>query len=353
MGRRHEQRKSPAASGGNSGADITRLTPLGRTRYQQNEEDNRPLCRFFVLHKGTCCFGSQCAYSHTLPAGMDWEEAKTHVPCPFFARGACRYGEYCQLRHDPNDLVVKSCAATPAPSSAAAVAAPSSSVEEEEEEEEIIVTCGICLEDMHCGGDKNKFGLLSCCDHSFCFDCLMEWRKEGSQDASDRRCCPTCRKHSDYVVASRVFPSSEQQKAQIVQEYKNRLAVIPCRRYQQTQELGSCRFGSDCFYAHLDENGVDVKELDMSMEALSQARQERRRRHHRDIRTSLLGAAESTMEDIEVLLSFLRLLDLYGYQGVREIYWSDDEDDDDYHDRVFPLEDLGSGVNREDFENVD
>lgn len=372
MRHRNQQRKASSVGDDN----MANLTSLGRTRNRDDDDNDdapvEPLCRFYVLHKGNCHFGSECTYSHDLPDGMKWEEAKMLVPCPFYARGDCRYGEYCQLRHDPNDLIAMPCAnASELPARASDNSKELAiTCDDEVEETEEALTCGICLEDLPNGGDdyrrkRRKFGLLSCCDHSFCIDCLMEWRQEGSQDASDRRCCPTCRKHSDYVVPSRLFPSSPNHKARIVQDYKDKLSVIPCRRFQQTQELGSCRFGSDCFYAHIDENGEDMKALDKSMEELARERQrfqeERRRREQQDFRTSLLGATESTMEDIDLLLSFLRLLDLYGYQGVREIYWSDDEDEaddigdeiDGHHDRTFRFEEDHFDLDDTDFENVD
>jgi hypothetical protein len=402
MGRRHQQRKASTSEVSDnvttrsaSTTSTTRLTSLGTTKtkhtsslredqfclpvnnnHQPQVAQRPPLCRFFVLHKGNCRYGDDCAYSHELPDGASWESAaKTLVPCPFFARGECRYGAYCQLRHDEEEPPPQAVKEQPQQQQSSSTAITYHSPTADKVEPDII-TCGICLEDhLQGGGDgettpyspnyneiknkskehktnsnKNKFGLLSCCNHAFCFDCLMEWRKEGSQDATDRRSCPTCRKHSDYVVPSRIFPDSAPQKESIVQDYKDKLAVIPCRRFQQQRSntsnrsttrgrgTSSCPFGSDCFYAHLNENGDDVKALGRSMEEIrrdrERAQEERRQRRQREFRTSLLGLAESTVEDIDIMLSFLRLLDLYGYQSVQEVYWSDedDEDDDDISD---------------------
>lgn len=387
MGRPHQQQipqqRKQEASAAATTTEVTHLTSLGKTKHPTSSSSSPqrpPLCRFFVLHRGNCRYGDdECAYSHELPDGVvSWEQAaKELVPCPFFARGDCKYGEYCQLRHDENDIdndndevtdaeprgdlmmkTCKPCAEVPSPTSTANTAVPADTSDTttathsaDEEVTTTIITCGICLDDLQ-GGEstnsnrnktknKKQFGLLSCCDHAFCFDCLMEWRKEGTQEAKDRRSCPTCRKHSDYVVPSRIFPSSKLQKERIVQEYKDRLAVIPCRRFRQQQQqqqqsnnnkrtmMGSCPFGSDCFYAHLNSRGEDVKALDRSMEELSrerqQAQEERRRRRQRDL--LMMGLEASTVEDIDIMLSFLRLLDVYGIQeGVYP--WSDDDGDD-------------------------
>lgn len=348
MRRRQPHRKVAARS------ETPCLTSLDQARSAETETD-RPLCRFFVLQKGRCRHGSECSYSHSIPDGMSWEEAKQLVPCPFFARGDCRYAEFCQLRHDPRDLLTATTTMTATAKQPCTIATLSSecvtTVEKDspaDHVDEKMVICGICLEDFtnddtqRRWNARGRFGLLSCCNHTFCFDCLMQWRKEGSQEALERRSCPTCRKHSDYVVPSRTFPSSEEQKEIIVKEYKDKLAGIPCRRFQQTQRLGSCPFGSDCFYAHLDENGNDVKALDSTMQELSRERERlqetRRRRRQRDARMSFLGVVESNMEDIDVLMSFLRLFHVYGYQGSHEIYRSDDDHDDDDEDFSVPFD---------------
>jgi len=92
---------------------------------------------------------------------------------------------------------------------------------EEEKEEARIMTCGICLEDSpECG----QYGLLSDCNHVFCYNCIMEWRKNGHSGVFDRRCCPTCRTHSRRVIPCTVFPPNPDAKEVIVLDYINRRA---------------------------------------------------------------------------------------------------------------------------------
>ncbi|KAG6468109.1 hypothetical protein ZIOFF_072677 [Zingiber officinale] len=54
---------------------------------------------------------------------------------------------------------------------------------EEEEEEEEEQTCGICFS----GSGRSVRGRIDCCDHYFCFVCIMEWAKIESR-------CPLCKR---------------------------------------------------------------------------------------------------------------------------------------------------------------
>ena len=104
---------------------------------------------------------------------------------------------------------------------------------------------------------------------------LMEWRTEGSEEVTCRRMCPTCRKASDYVVPSTYIPSNDKEKAELLGNHKNKLAKIRCRNFAG---LGTCLFGSDCFYAHLDEKGNDIKSFDKTMQELYEERKRRKSR---------------------------------------------------------------------------
>eukprot|EP00569_Conticribra_weissflogii_P005533 CAMPEP_0171344662 /NCGR_PEP_ID=MMETSP0878-20121228/19864_1 /TAXON_ID=67004 /ORGANISM="Thalassiosira weissflogii, Strain CCMP1336" /LENGTH=259 /DNA_ID=CAMNT_0011847897 /DNA_START=224 /DNA_END=1003 /DNA_ORIENTATION=+ len=208
---------------------------------------------------------------------MTREEALKTIPCPFYSRdGTCRYGDYCKLKHEETRLA----------------------------DDDDAFICGICLENVY--AVRRKFGLLSCCNHVFCFDCLMEWRKEGSEDVRSRRVCPTCRKSSDYVVPSPVYASNEEEKQRILSTYKNRLATIPCRHFDG--ELGSCSFGRDCFYAHFDEDGKDVKSEDLSMKELYEKRNGRRRRRDRD----------SFISDVDLMSDLLLMMGMSRHFGRSE-----------------------------------
>eukprot|EP00750_Incisomonas_marina_P025514 INCI5528.1.p1 GENE.INCI5528.1~~INCI5528.1.p1 ORF type:complete len:378 (-),score=49.73 INCI5528.1:231-1364(-) len=47
--------------------------------------------------------------------------------------------------------------------------------------------CGVCLEAIH------ERGLLSCCDHQFCFECIHQWA------VTSTNCCPLCRQRFNAI----------------------------------------------------------------------------------------------------------------------------------------------------------
>jgi len=115
--------------------------------------------------------------------------------------------------------------------------------------------CGICLDVVSQKG--RKFGLMTSCDHSFCLTCILEWRNK-SKDVTNAsamvKSCPTCRQESLFIIPCAVFCVGEQKKA-IIAQYKEKLKQKPCKYFTKN---GSCPFGPDCFFAHLDSAGVPV-----------------------------------------------------------------------------------------------
>ena len=69
--------------------------------------------------------------------------------------------------------------------------------------------------------------------------------------------------------------------ADILQNYRAKLATIPCKNFDG--ELGNCSFGSDCFYAHLESKGKNIKSRDKTMQELYEGRQSDRNDKERDI----------------------------------------------------------------------
>ena len=65
------------------------------------------------------------------------------------------------------------------------------------------LTCSICFEVVFSKDDPGLrlFGILSKCDHSFCFSCIATWRKE-------HLTCPFCRESSEKMIQSNVFVDS-------------------------------------------------------------------------------------------------------------------------------------------------
>lgn len=217
---------------------------------------------------------------------MTHEEALKLIPCPFYSSGNCRFGDYCNLQHESHSL------------------ATAKSVKTGD------AVCGICLDDVLQAG--SKFGLLSCCQHTFCFKCLMEWRTEGSEEAEDRRTCPICRKKSDYVVPSSINPVDNDAKEVIVNEYRTRLGRIPCKKFDGSLE--SCPYGSGCFYAHIDEEGENCKSDDLTMKELWEKRRNQRSRSQR----------RRNGFERDIVENFANMLMMMHYNDFDEV---DDDDD--------------------------
>jgi E3 ubiquitin-protein ligase makorin len=51
-----------------------------------------------------------------------------------------------------------------------------------------------------------------------------------------------------------VWISDPEEKQTIIETYKKKLSVIPCKHY--SHGINSCPFGTSCFYAHASEDGA-------------------------------------------------------------------------------------------------
>jgi E3 ubiquitin-protein ligase makorin len=222
------------------------------------------VCRFYSA--GSCRFGASCRFLHSEAAaaagGGDNASNETlageiAIPagaavCRYFEAGIiehncctliriyfklshlgapCPYGEGCFFRHE-DTANVKSTAA-------------------EEREDQM---CGICMDPVV------KFGLLPGCDHVFCNSCVVNWRSQAeraeNKSAKDsKRSCPFCREHSDFAIPSYNYFKGEE-KARFIAGVLAERSSIQCKDYAKNNQ---CKFGGHCFYAHLDENGVDLK----------------------------------------------------------------------------------------------
>mmetsp|Transcript_37793 Transcript_37793/g.47695 ORF Transcript_37793/g.47695 Transcript_37793/m.47695 type:complete len:309 (+) Transcript_37793:257-1183(+) len=205
-------------------------------------QSKRPPCRFFAL--GKCRFGEACTFSH--------EAEGRQVVCKFYTGepGSCRYGKNCLFQHLTPDEVK----------------ADEEKLEREQEETKAEVdhqTCGVCFENIPAQG--KRYGLLTACDHVFCYECVREWRQRGGAgtgrraEATLRRACPSCRRLSEYVLPSRDFFTTGPEKEALMKAYKEELAKIPCKNFNARTKSG-CQFAKNCYFAHLNEEGEDIKD---------------------------------------------------------------------------------------------
>jgi len=220
-----------------------------------------PVCVFF--QRGTCNKGDNCKFSHIVAIAE-----KDRVLCAYHIQGKCRYGDNCHLVHgnicthcnkpslhpynqSQAEAHIKICQEK----STLLSILPADILESSNKAE-----CGICLDIVAEKG--RKFGLMTGCDHSFCLPCILEWRNK-SKDVTNAstmvKSCPTCRQESLFIIPSAVFCLGEH-KQNIIAKYKSELKNTPCKHFARN---GSCPFGADCFFAHLDADGLPVDSSNM------------------------------------------------------------------------------------------
>ncbi|XP_057856240.1 E3 ubiquitin-protein ligase makorin isoform X2 [Cryptomeria japonica] len=121
------------------------------------------------------------------------------------------------------------------------------------------IECSVCLDRVLTKSTpaERKFGILSECDHPFCISCIRSWRGNtpvpGMDVNSVLRACPICRKLSHFVTPSVIWYSSQEEKQEIINNYKNKLRSIDCRHFDFGN--GTCPFGTSCFYKHAHKDG--------------------------------------------------------------------------------------------------
>eukprot|EP01029_Cantina_marsupialis_P022003 TRINITY_DN534612_c0_g1_i1.p1 TRINITY_DN534612_c0_g1~~TRINITY_DN534612_c0_g1_i1.p1 ORF type:complete len:409 (-),score=104.70 TRINITY_DN534612_c0_g1_i1:103-1305(-) len=169
------------------------------------------------------------------------DEEEQDPVCHHFLNGYCMFGDSCMYRHEAT-----------LQHSADEIAKKSEEFKESKDAE-----CGICFENPLEKGEK--FGLLSGCDHCFCLNCIRRWRNDNDQtkDTMNMRVCPLCRNLSHFIVPCDRMISDPERKDIVVEEYKAKLASIPCAHYDHGK--GICPFGQSCFYSHTDLEGNHVE----------------------------------------------------------------------------------------------
>lgn len=168
--------------------------------------------------------------------------------CKYFLQDRCMFGNSCWYKHEKPDNDSTKINNTDSQKNDLKNQKDKQKAKEVVEEEYV---CSICYE------TPKLFGLLVHCDHIFCRDCIKEWRQTSNvsspfQDNDTTKTCPVCRKNSPYFVPSFNFTKSGPQKEQIISDYKDRMARIPCKYFTKSRK---CPFADDCFYQHANPDG--------------------------------------------------------------------------------------------------
>ncbi|KAK7243589.1 hypothetical protein RIF29_38394 [Crotalaria pallida] len=124
------------------------------------------------------------------------------------------------------------------------------------------IECNVCLERVLSKPKPTecKFGVLPECNHAFCLSCIRHWRNSAptsgfdmSNNANAVRTCPVCRKLSYFVIPSSIWYSTNEEKQEIIDNYKANCRMIDCKHFNSGN--GNCPFGNSCFYKHTVKPG--------------------------------------------------------------------------------------------------
>ncbi|CAF3576787.1 unnamed protein product [Rotaria socialis] len=104
--------------------------------------------------------------------------------------------------------------------------------------------CEICSNDVEAA--KRLFGVLDNCDHIFCYECIVSWKRSKYSNAESES-CPVCKVRSAFITPSKHWYDNKDDKYRLVKKHKSHLKTLPCRYYLRH---GFCRYSDRCFYDH-------------------------------------------------------------------------------------------------------
>lgn len=115
--------------------------------------------------------------------------------------------------------------------------------------------CGICMDMImeKIPHSERRFGILPNCCHVFCLSCIRKWRRAKQFDNKLVRACPECRVASDFVIPSKYWVDSKEDKEKLITDYRTALSQKPCKYFKQGR--GECPFAGNCFYLHAYPDG--------------------------------------------------------------------------------------------------
>ncbi|XP_040049178.2 makorin, ring finger protein, 4 isoform X1 [Gasterosteus aculeatus] len=110
------------------------------------------------------------------------------------------------------------------------------------------VTCGICMDKVYEKTDPRNhvFGILPNCNHSFCLQCIMTWRKTKDLGPDVVKSCPQCRVRSAFYVPHKQWVEG-QAKERVVAAFKDKFSKKRCSYYTRYR---CCPFKTECLYWH-------------------------------------------------------------------------------------------------------
>ncbi|XP_023283221.1 probable E3 ubiquitin-protein ligase makorin-1 isoform X1 [Seriola lalandi dorsalis] len=110
------------------------------------------------------------------------------------------------------------------------------------------VSCGICMDKVYEKTDPRNhvFGILPNCNHSFCLQCIMTWRKTKDLGLDVVKTCPQCRVRSPFYVPNKFWVEG-QAKESVIAAFKEKCSKKSCSYYARYR---CCPFKTECLYRH-------------------------------------------------------------------------------------------------------
>ncbi|XP_034550772.1 makorin, ring finger protein, 4 [Notolabrus celidotus] len=111
-----------------------------------------------------------------------------------------------------------------------------------------IVTCGICMEIVYDKTDPGSrtFGILPNCNHSYCLQCIMTWRKTKDLGPDTVKTCPQCRVRSAFYMPHKYWVEGPE-KERLIAAFKDKFSKKSCSYYSRHR---CCPFKTECLYRH-------------------------------------------------------------------------------------------------------
>uniref|UniRef100_A0A3Q3M4Z6 RING-type E3 ubiquitin transferase n=1 Tax=Mastacembelus armatus TaxID=205130 RepID=A0A3Q3M4Z6_9TELE len=281
-----------------------RFGPRCNYRHERLTVPSGQICRYF--QKGGCKYGERCRYLHVLQPEVDTGVAGRRGSVPIVSSGVahatpdrrgsvpallqtdvtsrleCRRSESVANASDQQHINTNSSLTNSQTSSRelgqssdmnqaaasdgrneqdtssaettenGAAAAASRALEKVEEKEAFLqsknVTCGICMDKVYEKTDPRNhvFGILPNCNHSFCLQCIMTWRKTRDLGLDVVKSCPQCRVKSGFYVPNKYWVEG-QAKEGVIAAFKEKFSKKSCSYYARYRR---CPFKTDCLYRH-------------------------------------------------------------------------------------------------------
>ncbi|KAK5923601.1 hypothetical protein CgunFtcFv8_000557 [Champsocephalus gunnari] len=110
------------------------------------------------------------------------------------------------------------------------------------------VTCGICMDKVYEKPDPRThvFGILPNCNHPFCLQCIMTWRKTKDFGPDVVKSCPQCRVRSAFYVPHRHWVEGRAKEG-VIAAFKEKFSKKRCSYFSR---YGCCPFKTECLYRH-------------------------------------------------------------------------------------------------------